>query len=86
MNDYLTVLLLAAMPAAGNVFGGLLAEVLPFSRRVLSLALHGAAGIVLAVIGIELMGEANSWGKRWKLTRRGLPYSDSLPEAASPSS
>ena len=52
------VLLLASMPAAGNVAGGLLAELLPFSRRVLSLALHGAAGIVLAVIGIELMGEA----------------------------
>ncbi len=58
MNDYLTVLLFAAMPAAGNVAGGLLAEMLPFSRRGLSLSLHLAAGVVLAVIGIELMGEA----------------------------
>ncbi len=65
MNDYLTVLLLAAMPAAGNVFGGLLAEILPFSRHVLSLALHAAAGIVLAVIGIELMGEALDANPPW---------------------
>lgn len=65
MSDYLTVLLLAAMPAAGNVCGGLLAEVLPFSRRVLSLALHGAAGIVLAVIGLELMGEALEADPPW---------------------
>ena len=65
MSEYLTVLLLAAMPAAGNVFGGLLAEVLPFSRRVLSLALHGAAGIVFAVIGLELMAEALEADPPW---------------------
>jgi len=45
--------------------GGLLAEVLPFSRRVLSLALHLAAGIVLAVVGLELMGEALEADPPW---------------------
>ena len=55
MQDYLIVLALAALPAAGNFAGGLLAEVLPLSRRILSLALHTAAGIILAVVGIELM-------------------------------
>ena len=55
MNDFLLVLALAAMPAAANFLGGLLAEVLPLSQRLLSLALHLAAGIILAVVGIELM-------------------------------
>jgi ZIP family zinc transporter len=39
------------LPAVGNVAGGLLAEMVPVSERVLSLALHLAAGIVLAVVG-----------------------------------
>lgn len=46
------------MPALGNFFGGLLAEILNVSEKALSLALHLAAGIILAVIGIELMPEA----------------------------
>jgi len=52
MNEFLTVLALAAMPALGNFVGGLLSEVFPVSERVLSWALHLAAGIILAVIGI----------------------------------
>ena len=55
MNEYVTVLALAALPAAGNFAGGLLAEFMPVQDRILSHALHGAAGIVLAVVGIELM-------------------------------
>lgn len=57
-GDYLAVLGLALLPAAGNAAGGLLAEVLPVSERALSLALHLAAGVVLAVVGIELMPRA----------------------------
>ena len=45
MNEYLTVLALTALPAAANFAGGLLAEVVPQSDRVLRLALHAAAGI-----------------------------------------
>lgn len=52
------VLAFAALPAAGNFFGSLLAEVFPVSIRVLSLALHAAGGIVLGVVGLELFPEA----------------------------
>ena len=58
LGDYLLVLGLAALPAAGNFFGGVLAEIFRVSGRTLSLSLHLAAGIVLAVVGIELMPEA----------------------------
>jgi zinc transporter, ZIP family len=54
MDEYLKVLAFATMPAAGNFIGGLLAEVFKVSDRTLSLALHLAAGIVLA----ELMPQA----------------------------
>jgi zinc transporter, ZIP family len=65
MNDYLLVLGLAALPAAGNLAGGVLAETFRVSERTLSLALHLAAGIVLAVVGLELMPEALGAGVPW---------------------
>lgn len=46
VDGYLLVLALAALPAAGNFAGGLLAEAFDVPRRVLSLALHLAAGII----------------------------------------
>ena len=55
MHPFIQVLLLAALPAGGNFFGGLLAEVIPASKRILSMSLHAAAGIIIAVVGIELM-------------------------------
>jgi ZIP family zinc transporter len=55
MQDYLIVLAFASLPAIGNFAGGLLAESFRLSKRLLSLALHGAAGIILAVVGVELM-------------------------------
>ena len=58
MRDFLIVLGLAMLPATANVVGGLLAEAFRVSARVLSLSLHLAAGIVLAVVGLELMPEA----------------------------
>ncbi len=58
MREYLTVLLFAAMPALGNFAGGVLAEVFRPSRRALNLALHAAAGIVIAVVAVELMPRA----------------------------
>ena len=58
MTTFLVVLLIALLPAAGNVAGGLLAEVLPRSERRLSLALHAAVGVVLAVVGVEIMPRA----------------------------
>lgn len=59
------VLLLAALPAAGNVVGGLLAEIFRVSERFLSIALHFAAGVVLAVVGLELMPRALEVQHAW---------------------
>ena len=58
MADYLHVLALALMPAFGNFAGGVVAELIPTSRRMLNRALHAAAGIVTAVVAVELMPEA----------------------------
>lgn len=65
MDGYLLVLTLAALPAAGNFLGGAAAEMLPISQPVLSIALHAAAGIVLAVVGLELMPEALNSSAPW---------------------
>ncbi len=65
MSEYLNVLMLAALPALGNFLGGALAELTQVSGKSLSLALHVAAGIVLAVVGIELMPEALDSGAAW---------------------
>ncbi|WP_299169860.1 ZIP family metal transporter [uncultured Arthrobacter sp.] len=65
MQGFTLVLALAALPAAGNLFGGLAAEAFKVSERVLSLALHLAAGIVLAVVGLELMPEALAGNPPW---------------------
>ena len=58
MRDFLVVLGLASLPALGNFAGGLLAEAVRVSERALSLALHLAAGIVLGVVGLELLPRA----------------------------
>lgn len=65
MDGFAFVLLLAALPAAGNFLGGLLADLFRISDRALSLALHLAAGIVLAVVGLELMPEALTATPAW---------------------
>ncbi|MFB9865562.1 ZIP family metal transporter [Rufibacter immobilis] len=58
MDEFWIILGYAAMPAAGNFLGGVLAEMFNVTEKTLSLALHMAAGIVLAVIGIELVPQA----------------------------
>ena len=65
MSGYVTAMLLALLPAGGNFLGGLLAEFLRVSPRSLSFALHAAAGILFAVIGIELMPEALEGATPW---------------------
>ncbi|AGF73841.1 ZIP family metal transporter [Corynebacterium halotolerans] len=65
MQGFALVLVLAALPAAGNFLGGLASEVFKISERALSLALHLAAGIVLAVVGLELMPEAFNAQQPW---------------------
>lgn len=65
MDGYALVLALAALPAAGNFAGGLLAEAFDVSQRALSLALHLAAGIVLGVVGLELLPRALDASQPW---------------------
>jgi ZIP family zinc transporter len=65
MEQYWVALGFAALPACGNFAGGLIAEFSRLSNQVLSLALHFAAGIILAVVGIELMGTALQTDRPW---------------------
>ena len=58
MNEFLTVLAFAALPTLGNFAGGVLAEFIVASDRALSLALHAATGVVVAVISLELIPES----------------------------
>ena len=64
-DGYLLVVALAALPAGGNFLGGLVSELFPESERTLSLALHLAAGVVLGVVGLELMPEALAVDPVW---------------------
>lgn len=52
------VLALALLPAVGNFAGGVVAEMVRVTPRALNLALHAAAGILIAVVGVEIMPEA----------------------------
>lgn len=65
MDDYLKALLFALAPALGNFGGGLLAESFQVSRRALSLALHAAAGVVLAVVAVELIPQTLGVDPPW---------------------
>ena len=55
MSDLLSVLAVALLPAAGNFGGALLAEFGQASKTRLNQALHAAAGIVIAIVAIELL-------------------------------
>ena len=66
-DGVLMVLGLALLPALGNFGGGLLAEWLRPSQKTLNRALHAAAGIILAVIAVEVMPEALQGVSAWLL-------------------
>lgn len=55
MDEFITALLLSLLPAAGYLIGGILSELFESTQMVLNLSLHGAVGVVLAVVAIELM-------------------------------
>ena len=65
LDGYALVVALLVLPAVGNYAGGALAELVPVSRRTLSLSLHAAAGIVLAVVGLELVPQALEASPPW---------------------
>lgn len=55
MTELPTVIGFAMLPAIGNFAGGMLAEFRQPSKTNLNRALHAAAGIVLAIVAIELL-------------------------------
>jgi ZIP family zinc transporter len=65
MGRFLLVLELCLLPAAGNFAGAVGAECFRFTERRLSLALHAAAGVVLAVVAVEIMPEALRQAPPW---------------------
>ena len=58
MASYWMVLGLALLPALGNFGGAILAETFATNKNRLNKALHAAAGIVIAIISVELIPEA----------------------------
>lgn len=65
MSELWRVLGIIAIPAVGALLGGLLAEGVKLSSRKVSLAIHWAAGTLLAVIGIQLMPRALEAQPAW---------------------
>lgn len=55
MPDLLYVLLIAMLPAGGNVVGSLLAESVQTPSWLIGAALHATAGIGIAVVSVDLM-------------------------------
>ena len=78
MSGLGAVLLLALLPAAGNFAGGMVAELVPASDRWLNRALHAAAGVVIAVVAVEIFPEAldvlSGWTIGIAFTVGGLAY------------
>ena len=65
MPGFADVVLLSALPAAGNIAGALIAEFVRTTQRAVSLALHTATGVVLAVVGVELIPRTLETGSEW---------------------
>jgi zinc transporter, ZIP family len=55
MPEFLFVLTLSALPVISNFIGATIAEALPLSKQTLGLALHAAAGVLLAIASTELI-------------------------------
>ncbi len=58
MENLWLVIVLALLPGLGNFAGGMVAEFVRTSPRLLNLALHTASGIVIGVVAIELIPKA----------------------------
>jgi len=58
MNEFYLLIIFSLLPALGTFVGGTIAEIFTISRNTYSLALHAAAGIILAVISVVLLPEA----------------------------
>lgn len=67
MNDFLRVMLFAALPALGNIGGVALAELMRPPKWVSGALLHGAAGIAIAIVATELMPRSTAMISMWAL-------------------
>lgn len=63
----LSVLALALLPAAGNFAGGVASEFLQPSAKTLNRVLHLAAGVIVAIVAVEVMPEAIGAASSWVL-------------------
>lgn len=55
METFGILLLCALLPAGGNFIGSVLADNVQTPKWIVGAALHGAAGVAIAVVGIDLM-------------------------------
>lgn len=60
VNELAVIPGLALLPAAGNLIGGLIAEVARPSPKAVSIAVHGAVGLIFAIVATELLPQAAS--------------------------
>ncbi|MGB3627522.1 MAG: ZIP family metal transporter [Henriciella sp.] len=67
MTEFMRVLAFAALPALGNIGGVLLAETMRPPRWVNGALLHGAAGIAIAIVSVELMPRAMDSAAMWAI-------------------
>ena len=63
----LRVLVLSLLPFVGNFADAVIVEMLPRSERWRNLALHAAAGVVVAVVAVEIMPEAIAVLSGWQI-------------------
>ncbi|MFW7382218.1 MAG: ZIP family metal transporter [Oligoflexus sp.] len=61
------VLALASLTTLGNYVGGFFAEMVKVTGKRLNLALHAAAGILFAVVGVELIPRALQEAPPWQV-------------------
>jgi ZIP family zinc transporter len=58
MKDLLAVFAVALLPVAGNLVGAAAAELADAPRWAIGAALHGATGVAIALVSVELMPRA----------------------------
>lgn len=68
MDNLWQLLGLALLPALGNFCGGLLAEFSHTTSRRLNWALHGASGLVIAIVAVEIMPRVLESLSAWLIT------------------
>lgn len=67
MSQLLSVMAFAALPALGNIIGVALAEIVRPPRWVNGALLHGAAGIAIGIVAIELMPRSMESVSMWAI-------------------